>query len=141
MSDAPTYVCPQCRTGYFEEQECDWCPGVRVVDFDPAGKIDWFNAAIAASALIFIFSIVGHIDFVAAEAAHNAAKQRSALATELARAYDLCPPQAEGDTPIVTLVVRMTADDKPEVIGCTRIVHRAYQIRQKSNSFKKVTAQ
>lgn len=28
---APTHRCPVCKTGYFEQQECDWCAGVEVV--------------------------------------------------------------------------------------------------------------
>lgn len=25
-----TYTCRKCETVYFEEQECDWCPGIIV---------------------------------------------------------------------------------------------------------------
>lgn len=89
----------------------------------------WIGAALTVAMLAAIYSLVGTIDLMAAEAEYQEKRHRASIGAALASGFSQCPAHVDGTTPIVTLIVRAPRSGNPEVVSCYRIATQPYAVR------------
>ncbi len=102
----------------------------------------WWRALMFSLALVALFGVVGGRDRDQ-EADWRAEQTAAIVAATIQSITDKhCPPEDGESLPLVTLHIRVQADDKPEIFGCTRYLKRPFVPRGKqANPVKLVSAQ